>query len=50
MVPNGPVRDRPDPSLGGVTFYRTGSVAQSRHAGADPAVRAGWRTVEIMTW
>ncbi len=48
---NGPVSDQPDPSLRGLTFYRTGSLARSRQlADADPAVRAGRLTVEIMTW
>ena len=48
---NGPVSDQGDPSLRGLTFYRTGSPARSRQlAEADPAVRAGRLTVEIMTW
>ncbi len=48
---NGPVSDQGDPSLRGLTFYRTGSLARSRQlAEADPAVRAGRLTVEIMTW
>ena len=51
VVTNGPVRDQPDPSLRGLTFYRTGSLEQSRQlAEADPAVRAGRLAVEIMTW
>jgi len=51
VVTNGPVTDQPDPSLRGLTFYRTGSLDQSRQlAEADPAVRAGRLTVEIMTW
>ena len=51
IVTNGPVRDQPDDSLRGLTFYRTGSVDQARQlAEADPAVRAGRLTVEIMTW
>lgn len=51
VVTNGPVSDQPDLSLRGLTFYRTGSLAQSRQlAEADPAVRAGRLTVEIMTW
>jgi hypothetical protein len=37
--------------LRGLTFYRTGSLEQSRRlAEADPAVRAGRLAVEIMTW
>jgi uncharacterized protein YciI len=51
IVTNGPVREQPDPLLRGLTFYRTGSLAQSRQlAEDDPAVRAGRLTVEIMTW
>ena len=51
VVTNGPVVDQPDPSLRGLTFYRTGSVEESRRlAEDDPAVRAGRLTVEIMTW
>jgi uncharacterized protein YciI len=51
VVTNGPVGDQPDETLRGLTFYRTGSLAQSRQlAEADPAVRAGRLTVEIMTW
>jgi len=51
VVTNGPVIDPPDPSLRGLTFYRTGSLEESRQlAEADPAVRAGRLAVEIMTW
>lgn len=51
VTTNGPVRDQHDPSLRGLTFYRTGSLARSQQlAEADPAVRAGRLTVEIMTW
>jgi uncharacterized protein YciI len=51
VVTNGPVTDQPDPSLRGLTFYRTGSLARSQQlAEADPAVRAGRLSVEIMTW
>jgi uncharacterized protein len=51
IVTNGPVTDQPDGSLRGLTFYRTGSLARARQlAQADPAVRAGRLTVEIMTW
>jgi uncharacterized protein len=51
VVTNGPVSDQPDPALRGLTFYRTGSLEQSRQlAEADPAVRAGRLTIEIMTW
>ena len=51
IVTNGPVGEQPDPSLRGLTFYRTGSLEQSRQlAESDPAVRAGRLGVEIMTW
>jgi uncharacterized protein YciI len=51
VVTNGPVSDQPDPALRGLAFYRTGSLEQSRQlAEADPAVRAGRLTIEIMTW
>src|ERR1700746_3420752 len=51
VVTNGPVRDQPDVSLRGLTFYRTGSLEQARQlAEADPAVQAGRLVVEIMTW
>ena len=51
VVTNGPVRDQPDVSLRGLTFYRTGSLEESRQlAEADPAVRAGRLAIEIMTW
>ena len=51
VVTNGPVSEQPDPSLRGLTFYRTGSLARSRQlAEDDPAVRAGRLAVEIMIW
>jgi uncharacterized protein len=51
VVTNGPVNEQPDPSLRGLTFYRTGSLERSRQlAEDDPAVRAGRLVVEIMTW
>ena len=30
VVTNGPVSEQPDPSLRGLTFYRTGSLEQAR--------------------
>ncbi len=51
IVTNGPVDEQPDPSLRGLTFYRTGSLERSGQLAADdPAVRAGRLAVEIMTW
>ena len=51
VVTNGPVTDQPDESLRGLTFYRTGSLAEARRlAEPDPAVRAGRLAVDVMTW
>jgi uncharacterized protein YciI len=51
VVTNGPVSDQADLALRGLAFYRTGSLEAARKlAEADPAVRAGRLTVEIMTW
>jgi uncharacterized protein YciI len=51
VATNGPVDGQPDPALRGLGFYRTGSLDGSRQlAEADPAVRAGRLSVEIMTW
>jgi uncharacterized protein len=51
IATNGPVEGSPDSSLRGLSFFRTGSLEQSRQlAEADPAVRAGRLAVEIMTW
>jgi uncharacterized protein len=51
VLTNGPVVGPPDPSLRGLTFYRTGSLEEARRlAEDDPAVRAGRLAVEIMTW
>ena len=51
VVTNGPVAGQPDPSLRGLTFYRTGSLEQARRlAEADPAVKAGRLAPEVMTW
>src|SRR5262249_27431141 len=42
VVTNGPVIDGPDPSLRGLAFYRTGSLARARElAEADPAAWGG---------
>jgi uncharacterized protein YciI len=51
VITNGPVVEQPDESLRGLTFYATGSLARARElAEADPAVRAGRLTVEVMAW
>jgi uncharacterized protein YciI len=51
IVVNGPVIDQPDPSLRGLSFFRTGSLEETRRlAEADPAVRAGRLVIEVMHW
>ena len=51
IVTNGPLAEHIDESLRGLTFYRTGSLEESRRlAEADPAVRAGRLIVEVMRW
>ena len=51
VATNGPVRDQPDESLRGLTFYRTGSLEAARRlAEADPAVKAGRLEVDVMRW
>jgi len=50
-VAHGPVRDQPDESLRGLVVFRVGSLGKARRlAEADPAVRAGRLSVEVMTW
>lgn len=51
VVVNGPVVESPDESLRGLTFFRTGSLDETRRiAEQDPAVRAGRLTVDVMHW
>jgi hypothetical protein len=51
VATNGPLIDPPDELLRGLTFYRTGSLAEARRlAEQDPAVRAGRLVVDVMTW
>ncbi len=51
IATNGPVIDPPDESLRGLSFYRTGSIAEARRiAEQDPSVLAGRLTVEVMEW
>ena len=48
---NGPLRDQPDQTMRGLSFYRTATAAEARrHAVADPMVRAGWLTFDLMTF
>ena len=48
---NGPLRDQPDPTMRGLSFYRTATADEARAcAEADPAVRAGVFTFDLMTF
>jgi hypothetical protein len=48
---NGPLRDQPDPTMRGLSFYRTETVEEARaFADADPMVQAGWLTFDLMTF
>jgi len=50
-VASGPLLDQPDQSWRGLSLYRVGSLEKARQlAEADPAVRAGLFTVEVMHW
>jgi uncharacterized protein YciI len=47
----GPFRDQPDENWRGLCLYSTGSLDEARRlAEADPAVRAGQLTVDVMHW
>jgi uncharacterized protein len=51
VVTNGPILDQADESLRGLTFYRTGSLTETRQlAEQDPWVRAGGLVIEVVTW
>jgi uncharacterized protein YciI len=51
VVTNGPLRDQPDESLRGLTFYCTGSLAETeRLAEQDPWVKAGGLVIDVVTW
>jgi uncharacterized protein YciI len=51
VVTNGPLRDQPDESLRGLTFYRTGSLKETRRlAEQDPWVEAGGLVIDVVTW
>lgn len=48
---NGPLLDQPDPTLRGLSFYRTSTAEQARaFAEADPMVQAGWFVFDLMTF
>lgn len=46
----GPFSDRPDESLRGLCFYRTGLEETRELAARDPAVQRGWLEPVVMTW
>ena len=47
----GPFSDQADPSLRGMVIYRVATVEEARAlAEADPAVKAGRLTVDVVTW
>jgi uncharacterized protein len=51
VATNGPLQGQPDPSVRGLAFFRTGSVARAREvAERDPSVKAGRLVVDVMTW
>ena len=50
VVTNGPVGGQPDPSLRGLTFYRTGSLDRSRQLAEDDPAVPRRLAVDIMTW
>jgi uncharacterized protein YciI len=51
IVTNGPLRDHPDDSLRGLTFYRTGSLEETKRlAEQDPWVKAGGLVIDVVTW
>jgi uncharacterized protein YciI len=51
VVTNGPLRDQPDDSIRGLTFYRTGSLEEAKRlAEQDPWVQAGGLAIDVVTW
>ncbi len=51
VVTNGPVFDQPDVALRGIAIFTVESADRARElADADPAVRAGRLTAEVMSW
>jgi uncharacterized protein YciI len=51
VATNGPVQGHPDPTVRGLGFFRTGSVARAREvAEQDPSVKAGRLVVDVVTW
>jgi uncharacterized protein YciI len=51
LLAAGPLRDQPDEDWRGLCLYQVGSLTDARTlAEADPAVRAGLFTVDVMHW
>jgi uncharacterized protein YciI len=50
VVMNGPFTGQPDPSLRGMTIYRTPVEEARRLAAQDPSVKAGRLVVDVFTW
>jgi uncharacterized protein YciI len=47
----GPLSEQPDETMRGICLYQVDSVDEARRlAEADPAVRAGLFTIDVMTW
>lgn len=48
---NGPLLHQPDPTLRGLSFYRTETEDEARaYAQADPMVQVGWFEFDLMTF
>jgi uncharacterized protein YciI len=51
MRAGGPLSEQPDESMRGICIFQVASADEARrHAEADPAVRAGLFTLDVMTW
>jgi uncharacterized protein YciI len=51
LAMNGPLKDQPDPTLRGLSFYRTKTAEEAQaYAAADPMVQAGWFVFDQMTF
>jgi uncharacterized protein YciI len=50
VLVNGPFTGQPDPSLRGVSVFRTSVEEASRLAHQDPSVKAGRLALEIFRW
>ena len=50
LVVAGPFDDQTDPRMRGLCIYRTPLDEARRLAADDPAVKAGWLEVEVISW